>query len=120
MPDHRETLRKLAIRDESLVHSIMAADRDGVSASGLDPKTEALVRIAALVAVDASPPSYMSVIESGLSAGATVDEIVGTLLSVMPAIGVADVVSAAPKLGLALGYDVSVGLEELSGESSAR
>jgi hypothetical protein len=89
MPDHRETLRKLAIRDESLVHSIMAADRDGVSASGLDPKTEALVRIAALVAV-------------------------------MPAIGVADVVSAAPKLGLALGYDVSRALEELSGESSAR
>jgi 4-carboxymuconolactone decarboxylase len=120
VPDHRETLRKLAIRDESLVHSIMAADRDGVSASGLDPKTEALVRIAALVAVDASPPSYMSVIESGFSAGATVDEIVGTLVSVMPAIGVADVVSAAPKLGLALGYDVSRALEELSGESSAR
>jgi hypothetical protein len=61
----------------------------------------------------------MSVIESGLAAGVTVDEIVGTLVSVMPAIGVARVVSAAPKLGLALGYDVSDALEELSGESSA-
>jgi 4-carboxymuconolactone decarboxylase len=120
VPDHRETLRRLSIRDDRLVDSIMAADRDGVAASGLDAKTEALVRIAALVAIDAAPPSYMSMIESGLAADATVDEIVGTLVSVMPAIGVARVVSAAPKLGLALGYDVSRALEELSGEGSPR
>ena len=35
----------------------------------------------------------------------------------MPAIGVARVVSAAPKLGLALGYDVADALEGTEGES---
>ena len=39
------------------------------------------------------------------------EELVGTLIVVMPIVGVARVVSAAPNLGLALGYDVSDALE---------
>ena len=51
-------------------------------------------------------------VESALTYGATSEEIVGTLIAVLPAIGSGCVVSAAPKLSLALGYDVSDGLEE--------
>ena len=43
--------------------------------------------------------------------GASDDEIVGCLIAVLPAVGVANVVSAAPKLALALGYDVTAALE---------
>jgi 4-carboxymuconolactone decarboxylase len=50
-----------------------------------------------------------------LDAGASYDEIVGTLIAVMPIVGVARVVSAAPNLGLALGYDVSAALELVDG-----
>jgi hypothetical protein len=39
------------------------------------------------------------------------DEIVGTLIAVIPIVGVARVVSAAPNLALALGYDVAEALE---------
>jgi hypothetical protein len=39
---------------------------------------------------------------------------VGALIAVMPVVGVARVVSAAPNLGLALGYDVGAALEELA------
>ena len=117
MQDHEETLRKLAIRDDRLVDAILAGGRES-EASSLDTRTMALVRIAALIAIDAGPPSYMNPIESALEAGATADEIVDTLEAVMPAIGVARVVSAAPKLGLALGYDVSSALEELRAEKS--
>jgi 4-carboxymuconolactone decarboxylase len=39
------------------------------------------------------------------------DEIVGTLIAVLPIVGVPRVVSAAPNLGLALGYDVANALE---------
>ena len=53
----------------------------------------------------------MSAVEAGLEAGATYDEIVGTLIAVIPIVGVARVVSAAPNLGLALGYDVHEALE---------
>jgi 4-carboxymuconolactone decarboxylase len=116
--DHEDTLRKLAIRDDAFVDSILARECENVSASGLDAKTHALVRVAALIAIDAAPPSYMNTIESGLASGATVDEIVGALVAVMPAIGVARVVSAAPKLGLALGYDVAEALEGLEGRQS--
>ena len=48
----------------------------------------------------------MSAVEAGLEAGASYDEIVGTLIAVIPIVGVARVVSAAPNLALALGYDV--------------
>lgn len=117
MRDHEETLCRLAIRDDAFVESILARVRENVAASGLDPKTHALVRVGALIAMDAAPPSYMDSIESALAAGATKEEIVGTLVAVMPAIGVARVVSGAPKLGLALGYDVADALEGLEGEA---
>ena len=110
--DHEETLRRLAIRDDAYVESLLGHDAENVSASQLDPKTHALVRLGALVAIDAAPPSYSWTIESGMRCGATAEEIVGVLVAVMPAIGSARVVSAAPKLGLALGYDVDHALEE--------
>jgi len=49
------------------------------------------------------------------AAGATEDEIVGILVAVLPSIGADHVVSAAPGLGLALGYDVAAALEEPAG-----
>lgn len=112
VPDHEETLRKLAIRDDALVAFLTADDRANRAASCLGGSTHALVQLGALVGVDAPSPSYMEVIESARRCDTTVDEIVGVLIAVMPAIGVVRVVSAAPKLGLALGYDVGNALEE--------
>jgi hypothetical protein len=40
-----------------------------------------------------------------------VDDLVGTLIAVMPSTGADRVVSAAPKLALALGYDIDAALE---------
>jgi 4-carboxymuconolactone decarboxylase len=109
---HEDTLRKLSIRDDAFVDAMLAHDNANVGASGLDRKTHALVRLGALVAIDAAPPSYMWTIEAARRCATTDDEIVGCLIAVLPAIGVARVVSAAPKLGLALGYDVEAALEE--------
>jgi alkylhydroperoxidase/carboxymuconolactone decarboxylase family protein YurZ len=113
MTHYEQTLRKLAVRDDAFVESMLAHDRQNVEASNLEPKTHALVRIGALIAIDAAPPSYMWTVESAVRHGATVDEIVGALIAVLPAIGTGRVVSAAPKLGLAVGYDVSHALEQL-------
>ena len=54
-------------------------------------------------------------VEAGLKAGASYDEIVGVLVAVIPIVGVARVVSAAPNLALALGYDVPDALELVDG-----
>ena len=109
--EFEETLRKLAVRDDAYVDSLLADDHAGATASRLDEKTRALVRVGALVAVDATPPSYMEAIESARRGGASSEEIVGCLVAVLPAVGVARVVSAAPKVALALGYDVDAALE---------
>jgi 4-carboxymuconolactone decarboxylase len=109
--DYKRTLRKLALRDDRYIDAVLAEDRAIPAHAGIDPKSHALLRIAALIAMDAAPPSYMSAVQAGLEAGATYDEIVGTLIAVMPIVGAARVVSAAPNLGLALGYDVAEELE---------
>jgi 4-carboxymuconolactone decarboxylase len=108
-----ETLRKLAIRDEAYVASLLGHDCESIEASTLDPKAHALVCLGALIAIDATLPSYMSAVEAALKHGATRREVAGTLIAVLPAVGSGRVVSAAPKVSLALGYDVGAALEEL-------
>jgi len=73
----------------------------------LDPKTLALVRLGALVAVGGSRvPSYGAVTDAALDAGASVTDVVDVLLGVLPVVGAARVVAAAPGLALALGHDM--------------
>ena len=111
MADYKETLRRLALNDESFVDSVLGMGRDTVEVSRLDPKTHALARLAASLAADAAPSSYQSNVDAALGAGASIDEIVGTLIAVTPTVGLARAVSAAPELALALGYDVEAALE---------
>ena len=111
MEQYKLILRRLALRDDSYIEALLGEESANAMVAGIDTRSHALLRIAALIAVDAAPPSYMSAVEAGLDAGATVDEFVGTLIAVMPIVGVPRVVCAAPKLGLALGYDVSEALE---------
>lgn len=73
----------------------------------LDPRTLALVRLGALVAVGGSRvPSYGALTDSALAAGASVTDVVDVLLGVLPVVGAARVVAAAPGLALALGHDM--------------
>jgi 4-carboxymuconolactone decarboxylase len=113
--DYKLTLRRLALRDDRFIDALLSEEHANVTLAGIDPQAHALLRIAALIAVDAAPPSYMSAVEAGLQAGASRDEMVGTLIAVIPIVGVARVVSAAPNLALALGYDVSEALEAVDG-----
>jgi len=111
MAEYQERLRSLALNDDAFVRSVLGMGQDTVEASRLDPKTHALVRLAALVAMDATPSAYNCRVEAALASGAGFDEIVGILIAVAPEVGLSRVVSAAPDLGLALGYDVDAALE---------
>src|SRR5215211_7698245 len=111
MLEYQERLCSIALSDDRFVASVLGMDQDTIEASGLDPKTHAIVRLAALLAVDAAPSSYNGTAELALASGASLDEIVGVLIAVAPTIGLGRAVSAAPELGLALGYDVDAGLE---------
>ena len=109
--EYEERLRSLAISDERFVQSVLGIGLDTIDVSRLDAKTHALVRLGALLAIDAAPSSYQANVETAVAAGASVDEIVGAMIAVAPITGVARVVSAAPELALALGYDVDEALE---------
>ena len=113
MAGYKKTLRSLALSDEGFIESVLGIGHDTAELCELDPRTHALVRLGAQFAIDAAPSSYQATIDAALAAGAEVDQIVGTLLAVAPTVGLARVVSAAPELALALGYDVESALESL-------
>lgn len=106
-----DLLRRLALNDEAALGRVLTpkvgADRD----TELSSKVELLVRLGALLAVGAATPSLREAVERALAAGATTDEIVGVLVSLGPTIGLASLVAAAPKLAIAIGYDLEDGRE---------
>ena len=109
--DYTERLRCLAINDARFAEG---AGRD-LESQELNPKTLALVRLAALVAVGGAVPSYGAQADAAVGAGATAAEIVDVLVGVVPVVGLPSVVAAAPKLAMALGYDIDAALEYQSG-----
>ena len=112
MDEYKEHLRRIAVHDDAFLEAI-AAEGSSNAAAVLDERTAALVRVAATVAVDAAIASFQHAVALALAAGATSDEIVATLEAVTPVTGAARVVQCAPKLALALGYDVDAALERL-------
>jgi 4-carboxymuconolactone decarboxylase len=109
--EYRLTLLKLTVRDSDFFDEALASEEGNRSASGLDAKAHAFVQIGAMIATDATPQSYAICVDAARQAGASVDEIVGTLVAAMPVLGSPKVVTAAGKLGLALGYDIDLALE---------
>lgn len=106
-----EKLAALAMGDAGVLGE--AADlREQLRAdSGLDPKSFALVKIAALIAMDAAPASYLFQVQAALGAGAAPREILGVLTAVAPQTGIARVVSAAPEIMVALGLELPAGTD---------
>jgi 4-carboxymuconolactone decarboxylase len=72
-------------------------------ATGLDERTCALVKIAALIALDAPPASYGWQIASAVEIGVSPEDILGVLRALAPQVGGPRVVAAAPEVMLALG-----------------
>jgi len=109
----QETLRRLAIIDESFVED---QARLGLGLAGdwtLDPKTATLLQVAASVAIGAPAACLEWSAGLALAAGASEDEIADVLLAIAPVAGLGRVVAAAPDVAIALGYDIAAALEEL-------
>ena len=111
--DYTERLRRLAINDAHFAEDCICGA--GVAFEELDPKTLALVRLAALVAVGGAVASYGAQADAAIAAGGTAAEIVDVLVGVMPVVGLPRGVAAAPKLAMALGYDTNDALEPQPG-----
>ena len=107
--DYRDVLRSLAIEDPQLGANLSA--RDEIAPVLLDPRTVALARLAALVAIGGALPTYCALTDAAIGVGATPEEVVEVLVAIVPTVGLPRVVSAAPNVAMALGYDVEGALE---------
>jgi alkylhydroperoxidase/carboxymuconolactone decarboxylase family protein YurZ len=112
MDEFKRHLRRIAVHDDALLDQLAVEGRAS-DPTILDDKTTALLRLAATVAVDAAPYSFQHAVALALAAGATNDEVVASLEAVTPVTGTARVVQCAPKVALALGYDIDSALERL-------
>lgn len=104
--DVERLLRRLAVNDEESVEIVLSRGTATVAHPALRPKVDVLVELGALLALGAATSSLQTTVRRAMAAGATESEIVGVLLAVAPAVGQARVVSGAPKLALAIGYDL--------------
>ena len=110
MVGFQETLRRLAMIDESFVEGQAGLGLAGTS--GLDPKTAALLHVAVSVALGSPAVCLEWSAGRALAAGASEDEIADVLLVIAPVAGLSRVVAAAPNVAVALGYDTAAALEE--------
>ena len=104
--DDVDRLRRLAFDQTGPDARAMEGTAGDWLEPSLDPRTVALVRLAALVAIGGCAiPSLGSLTDAALDAGASESDVVDVLVALLPVVGTARVVAAAPRLALTLGHD---------------
>jgi len=89
---------------------------ESIEASSLDAETLALVRIAALVAVDAPAVSYLMNLALASELGVDAEQVRGVLAAIAPIVGTARVASATGKIAGALEVAIEVADEQDGGQ----
>jgi len=104
--DTHQTLSGISAGNLDVLETAVSLREHNREASGLDPRTFALVKIASLISLDAPPASYAWQIANALEDGVTPEEILGVLRAIAFQVGGPKVVAAAPEIMLALGLDL--------------
>jgi 4-carboxymuconolactone decarboxylase len=109
----QDLLSRLAANDERSLQALLVPTPESagggvVPALALDRRTRGLVRLGALIAVDACTASLRWAVELASSTGVDDEAVLGALLAAASAAGSAQVVSSAPRLALALGFDLEL------------
>ena len=106
MPDDTPVLDALA--------DITAAS---LARNSLPPRELMLARMAALIAVDAPPASYLASAGAAAGSGITAGDIQAVMIAVAPVTGTARVVSAGGNILRALGFAVAVADAQLADDA---
>jgi alkylhydroperoxidase/carboxymuconolactone decarboxylase family protein YurZ len=107
----QETLRRLAMIDIAFVEGEAGLRLGQAGELAVDPKTAALLQLAASVAMGSQTVCIEWSAGQAMAAGASDDEIADVLLAIAPVAGLGRVVSAAPDVATALGYDIAAALD---------
>jgi 4-carboxymuconolactone decarboxylase len=111
MQSSEEILRRLSLGDRALIMAINSPSDNYPRMPRLDELTESLIRVAVLVPLDAPQSSYQLAVERAMRAGASLDDLLATIVATVEAVGVPRAMAAAPRVALAAGYDVDAAIE---------
>ena len=92
-PDN--ALGRIAQGDAPVLETLLQMNLDAAERSGLDADTYLCVRLAALVAMDAAPVSYLITLGAAADTGMTVEKAQSVLIAIAPVVGSARVTAAA-------------------------
>jgi Na+/serine symporter len=90
-----DTLGRIAQGDAPVLETLLQMNLDAAERSGLDADTYLCVRLAALVAMDAAPVSYLITLGAAADTGLTVEKVQAVLVAIAPVVGSARVTAAA-------------------------
>ena len=107
----------LSTSDTPVLDLLATMTAGSVAASSLDAETLLLVRIAALVAVDAPTVSYLLNLEVADQVGLDVEQVRGVLAAIAPIVGTARVMSATGRIVDALGIALEVAAADAEAEA---
>ena len=106
---------------ETPVRDLLASmTAESLAASDLDPETLMLVRIAALVAADAPPVSYVLNLEAASSVGIDAEKVRSVIAAIAPIVGTARVASATGSILKALAIEIELAEQEALDEQDAQ
>jgi len=107
--DPKDNLSSVAEGDHPVLETVFAINIDALERSGLDQDTYLLVRLAALVALNAPPASYAVTLGASVGSSVTAEDAQAVLVAIAPLVGTPRIVAAAGNLLRAVG-----GMEALS------
>ena len=100
--------------DTPVLDLLATMTADSLAAASLEADELMLVRIAALVAVDAPPVSYLLNLAAGTDVGIDAERVRGVLAAIAPIVGTPRVAAATGKIAEAL--EVAIEVAELDEE----
>ena len=93
----------------AILELLSSMTADSMQASSLDGETLMLVRIAALVAVDAPAASYLMNLGAAGEIGVSTEQVEGVLAAVAPIVGAPRVAAAVTHMAEALDMTIPLG-----------
>jgi hypothetical protein len=94
--------------DTPVLDLLAAMTADSLEASTLDARSAMISRIAALIAVNAPPASYLLNLGAATEVGIDAETVRGVLMAVAPIVGTPRVVAASGNIARALGFALDV------------
>jgi alkylhydroperoxidase/carboxymuconolactone decarboxylase family protein YurZ len=103
----------MATGENPVLSTLLDINAASLARTELDPQSLILIRLAALIAVDAPVSSYLLHLGAGAEAGLTLEQAQDVLVAVAPIAGTPRTMAAAAKIAEALGLALDVAASDL-------